>query len=74
MIKSTSAIKQPEVSYYPKLRVANNPSMGHVVLFTEPSVGMVVHPSSAYKTGYYTERWDANSFTDYHGDIILQNG
>lgn len=73
MIKSTSTIKQPATYSYPKLRVSTT-FQGHVVLFSKPSVGTTVHPTIAYKMGYYSECWDDACFTDYHGDIILQNG
>jgi hypothetical protein len=63
---------------FPKLMIAKDvfeKDRVHVVLFTEPRVGIVVKSvnCSSCKTGFYQTLWIMSEFEDYDGVVTMQN-
>lgn len=57
---------------FPKMMSANT---GLIVLFTEPGVGMVIHPDKGgfHSVGTTHGSWAMVDFTDYHGSVTLSS-
>jgi hypothetical protein len=78
MIKTTINTNQNSRSLpYPKLMISHK---GTIVLFVDHAKGMVLlegnsnHILGCYaNTGYYSNTWDMNNFSDYYQAITLQN-
>ena len=57
---------------YPCIMYSEN---GHVVLFSEPKVGVVIHAetSKQYTVGFFSSKWSMHRFKLYKGSINLSN-
>lgn len=69
-MKSTKNEKVTAKDEYPCLKTEGD---GLVVLFTEPSYGLVVSPDGCYGMGHVSADWNEHNFTTYHGTITLEN-
>ena len=57
---------------YPCLRKFDEGNL--VVLFSSCNEGVVIHSDSAINpVGTYRESWDYNQFSDYQGQVTLEN-
>ena len=65
VINEKETPKQPE---YPMLMKATG--SGRIVLFTSPTIGMVIHGED---TGIFHEKWATDAFTPFTGSITLSN-
>lgn len=65
-------VEKKEDSLYPCLKIGK---FGGIVLFTNSNTGTVVKSVlSTYPLGYWTDNWNANSFTLYTGTLEISNG
>lgn len=54
---------------YPKLMISEGET---IVYFTEDKVGQCVE-SPNYKFLHFSDRWNMDSFSDFHGGVMLKN-
>lgn len=71
MIKSTQQSKTNTKPSYPKLM--ENYKNDLVVLFWSPEVGVVVRANHYHAVGHYSNDWRIGAFSDYKGQITLEN-
>ena len=61
----------PEEYKYPCLKIS---SLGTVVLFTAPKIGVSVAESKIHgHVGTYLEEWREENFKPFHGSVTLVN-